>query len=75
MWADPREVKELTARELEVLQSFASGCSTAEEVAEKLVISQRTVKNHLGSAYKKLGVPNIAGALLYSLKEGIIDLE
>jgi DNA-binding NarL/FixJ family response regulator len=46
---------ELTAREIEVLRLVASGLTDAQ-VAEKLVISTRTVNSHLSSIYSKLGV-------------------
>jgi predicted ATPase/DNA-binding CsgD family transcriptional regulator len=45
----------LTAREVEVLQLVADGLSNAE-IAERLVLSQRTVHAHLRSIYDKLGV-------------------
>jgi ATP/maltotriose-dependent transcriptional regulator MalT len=45
----------LTAREVEVLQLVADGLSNAE-IAERLVLSQRTVHAHLRSIFDKLGV-------------------
>jgi DNA-binding NarL/FixJ family response regulator len=54
-WDQPHKEEErvVTKREEEVLQLIADGCSTPE-VAEKLYISQKTVKNHLASIYQKL---------------------
>lgn len=49
----PEEERIVTKREEEVLQLIADGCSTPE-VAERLYISQKTVKNHLASIYQKL---------------------
>ena len=46
---------ELTARELEVARLVASGM-TNREVAERLVVSDRTIDNHLYRIYRKLGV-------------------
>jgi DNA-binding NarL/FixJ family response regulator len=45
----------LTAREVEVLRLVADGTSDAQ-VAEKLVVSLRTVHSHLRSIYRKLQV-------------------
>jgi ATP/maltotriose-dependent transcriptional regulator MalT len=45
----------LSPRELEVLRLVADGCSN-QEVAERLVLSVRTVERHLASAYQKLGL-------------------
>ncbi len=52
------EERIVTRREEEVLQLIADGCSTPE-VAEKLYISQKTVKNHLASIYQE-SMPMIA---------------
>jgi DNA-binding NarL/FixJ family response regulator len=48
-------VEELTAREREVAVLAAGGASN-REIAERLVVSVRTVENHLQRAYRKLGV-------------------
>ena len=45
----------LTAREIEVLQLVADGLTNVE-IADRLVLSQRTVHAHLRSIYDKLGV-------------------
>src|SRR5690606_27158607 len=47
---EPDEERIITKREEEVLQLIADGCSTPE-VAARLYISQKTVKNHLASIY------------------------
>lgn len=49
------EVPELTEREQEIAELAASGLSS-REVAERLVVSQRTVDNHLSAVYRKLGL-------------------
>ena len=49
------EAAELTPREREVALLAAAG-SSSREIAERLVLSVRTVDNHLQNAYRKLGV-------------------
>ena len=63
----------ISKREEEVLQLIADGCSTPE-VAEKLYISVKTVKNHLASAYQKLDAADRTQAVVRALKMGIINL-
>jgi DNA-binding NarL/FixJ family response regulator len=57
----------LTAREWEVLRLVAAGRSN-NEVAEELVLSVRTVENHLAHVYSKLGVASRVEAALFALK-------
>ena len=64
----------VTKREEEVLQLIADGCATAE-VAERLFISQKTVKNHLASIYQKLDARDRTQAVLRAVRMGIIRLE
>ena len=56
-------VEPLTRRELEVLQCICAGSSN-QEIAEKLVITQSTVKKHTGSIYGKLGVSSRTQAIV-----------
>ncbi len=63
----------VTKREEEVLQLIADGCSTGE-VAERLYISQKTVKNHLASIYQKLDARDRTQAVLQAVRMGIIHL-
>jgi two-component system, NarL family, response regulator DegU len=64
----------VTRREEEVLQLIADGCSTPE-VAEKLYISQKTVKNHLASIYQKLDARDRTQAVLAAVRMGIVSLD
>ncbi len=57
----------LTAREVEVLRVVAQGL-TNEQVAERLVISPRTVDTHLTSIYGKIGVSSRAAATRYAIE-------
>lgn len=61
----------LSERELEVLRAL-SKIGRAEDLAKELHISESTFKTHVGSIYRKLGVPNRMGALKIARDSGII---
>lgn len=63
----------LSKREIEVLQLVAKGAST-EDVAEKLFISAKTVKNHLANIYDKMDTRDRTQAVLQGLRMGIVRL-
>jgi len=58
------EDAELTRREKEILELLANGLSN-QEMAEKLVIAEGTLKRHIANLYQKLGVHNRAQAIRY----------
>lgn len=60
----------LTQRESEILAYMVSGLSN-RGIATKLVIGDETVKSHLRSIYRKLGVADRTGAVATALREGI----
>lgn len=60
----------LTPREVEVLK-LISRAVTNRQIADELFISERTVKNHVGSILHKLGVANRSEAILYAIRFGI----
>src|SRR5207302_5771203 len=64
----------ISKREEEVLQLIAEGASTTE-VAAKLFISVKTVKNHLASVYQKLDSRDRTQAVLRAVRMGIIHLD
>lgn len=64
----------LTERENEVLQLVADGASTTE-IAERLFISQKTVKNHLAAVYDKLDVDDRTQALVRAARLGLVRIE
>ncbi|HEX3025677.1 MAG TPA: LuxR C-terminal-related transcriptional regulator, partial [Clostridia bacterium] len=66
-----RKPETLSARELEVLGELAKGI-TNREIAEKLCISQATVKTHLLSVFGKLGVTSRVMAVKVGQKKGLI---
>jgi DNA-binding NarL/FixJ family response regulator len=61
----------LTARERELLRLLASGVSSTEDLADRLYISQKTVKNHLASIYEKLAITDRAQAVVEAIRLGI----
>ncbi len=71
--AAPAEDHAVSRREEEVMQLIADGCSTGE-VAERLYISQKTVKNHLASIYQKLDARDRTQAVLRAVRMGIVSL-
>jgi DNA-binding NarL/FixJ family response regulator len=64
----------LSKREEEVLQLFADGCSPPE-VAQRLFISAKTVKNHLASIYEKLDARDRTQAVLRAVRMGIVRID
>ncbi len=64
-------VPQLTKREREVLSLVASG-HTDRKVAEKLVISRRTVNRHMSNIFLKLAVPSRAAATAYAVRCGFM---
>lgn len=61
----------LTPREREILQLLAVGVSATDELADRLYISQKTVKNHLASIFQKLAVSDRTQAAIEAIKLGI----
>jgi NarL family two-component system response regulator LiaR len=70
----PPTEEPLTAREVQVLRLIARGASN-QDIAEELVISEATVRFHVGNVLSKLHLANRTQAALYALKEGLADLE
>ncbi len=64
----------LTARELDILKCVAQGM-TNQEIAAKLVVSERTVRTHVSNILSKLHLANRTQAALYALREGIARLD
>jgi DNA-binding CsgD family transcriptional regulator len=60
----------LTARELEVLALLASG-STNRQIADQLVISEKTVASHVGHIFTKLGLSSRSAATAYAYEHGL----
>ncbi len=70
----PPTPEPLTGRELEVLRLVAKGYSN-EEIADALIVSERTARGHVSSILSKLHLANRTQAALYALREGIANLD
>lgn len=66
----PIELQELTEREREVLDCIARGL-TNREIAEKMVISEKTVKTHVSNLLDKLDLEDRTRAAIWALKHGL----
>lgn len=63
----------LTRREIEVLKLLAEGLFN-KEIAYKLSISEKTVKNHVSNIFKKIGVSDRTQAAVYAIRNNFVDL-
>jgi DNA-binding NarL/FixJ family response regulator len=64
----------LTERELEVIRALARGMSDGQ-IARSLNISEKTVRNHTSNIYRKLHIFDRTQAVIYAVREGVIDVE
>lgn len=70
---DKEKLKSLTRREVEILAQVASGMFN-KEIANNLGISERTVKNHISSIFKKIDVSDRTQAAVFAIRNNIINL-
>ena len=67
------KLSELTRREIEVLKLIAEGLFN-KEIAAKLDISERTVKNHVSNIFKKIDVSDRTQAAVFAINNNLVDL-
>ena len=71
--SDSEKIKLLTKRELEILINLSSGMFN-KEIGEKLNISERTVKNHISSVFKKIEVVDRTQAAVFAIRNNLIHI-
>jgi len=67
------ETQSLTEREREVLNLLVQGITSNRELAERLVVSENTVKYHLRNILDKLHVQNRAQVVAYAVRHGMVE--
>ena len=70
---DSVKIESLTKRELEVLKNLSYGMYN-KEIAEKLDISERTVKNHISNIFKKIEVTDRTQAAVFAIRNNLITI-
>ncbi len=70
---DEAKIDELTRREIEVLKLLSVGMYN-KEIAEKLDISERTVKNHVSNIFKKLEVTDRTQAAVFAIRNNLVKI-
>ena len=70
----PLTEEPLTQREVEILKLVAAGLAN-QEIADQLVVSERTVRAHVSNILAKLHLANRTQAALYAFREGLSSLE
>ncbi|HEY9286454.1 MAG TPA: response regulator transcription factor [Candidatus Dormibacteraeota bacterium] len=63
----------LTAREVEILKLIAIGQAN-KQIARRLDISEKTVRNHVSNMYEKLHIYDRSQAVLYAVRKGLVEL-
>ena len=70
---DEIKLESLTKRELQVLKELAVG-KFNRDIAKEMEISERTVKNHISSIFKKLDVTDRTQAAVFAIRNNLITI-
>lgn len=70
---DHDKLESLTKRELDVLKNLSVGMYN-KEIATKLDISERTVKNHVSNIFKKIGVSDRTQAAVFAIRNNLVNI-
>jgi NarL family two-component system response regulator LiaR len=70
----PLTEEPLTEREVEVLKLVAQGLSN-QTIADKLIVSERTIRTHISNILSKLHLANRTQVALYALRQGLASLD
>lgn len=72
--SSPKEFYDgLTVREIEILKLMGSGMAN-KQIAFRLKISEKTVRNHVSNMYEKLNLFDRSQAVLYAVRKGLVEL-
>lgn len=63
----------LTEREFEILQLVSQGLGN-QEMAKRLFLSEKTIKNHMTNIFRKLSVSDRTQAVIYAIKNKIVEI-
>ena len=70
----PDKKPHLTHREVEIVRCTGEG-KTGKETASVLMLSEKTVRNHISNIYQKFGIRNMVGVLKLAVSKGILPVE
>jgi len=62
----------LTEREVEILRLLAQGLAN-KQIAYRLRVSDKTIRNHISNVYRKLGISDRTQAVLYAVRKGLVE--
>jgi DNA-binding NarL/FixJ family response regulator len=70
----PDKKPHLTHREVEIVRCAGEG-KTGREIASVLMLSRKTVRNHISNIYQKFGIRSMVGVLKLAVSKGILPME